>query len=77
MKNFHESKLYRIDRQDMYICYIEDTYELVSRNVLIVKGIKDVPCVEEIIDITSIEEDWKVTAFGFLWTCFGGSVGRV
>ena len=53
---------------------IQNTYELVSRNLLTVKDIKDVSVVIEVVDIPSVEEDrdmvlvW-VSGVGF-WLTF-------
>ena len=48
----------------MYI-YVENTYALVSRNLFTVECIKDIPCVEEVIYVTSIKEDRSMIGFRF------------
>ena len=58
----------------MYI-YVENTYALVSRNLFTVECIKDIPCVEEVIYVTSIKEDRNMIGFRFAGTGIGGNVG--
>ena len=68
----HQSQINKSVQWGLYKYSVHNTYALVSRNVHMVEGVKDVSIVIKVIDVTSVEEDWSMLTFQIAGTGFGG-----